>query len=251
MRTTCWNCRGLGIDSTVRRLKEINRLYLPDIVCLSETKQNDDYIRDVGAHIDFLNYVSVPPIGSSGWLVIFWKQHVQFSVLSLSPNLVDCKVDGNEGSFYFTFVYGNPNTSLRHYTWEVLEQMGISRRNQPWLLLGDFNEILGNHEKQGGRVRPEISFQGFRTMVRHNDLTDVSSVGNRFSWVGQRGQHQVQCCLDRVMANSEWNTLFPASENEYLEIGESDHRPMITYIGVEKEQPRRTFRYDSRMSMKE
>ncbi|WZY73388.1 hypothetical protein YC2023_005628 [Brassica napus] len=60
----------------------------------------DEADTTVGGAIDFLNYVSVPPIGSSGGLVIFWKQHVQFSVLSLSPNLVDCKVDGNEGAVY-------------------------------------------------------------------------------------------------------------------------------------------------------
>ena len=66
MKTVCWNCRGLGIDSTVRRLKEINRLYLPDIICLSETKKEDDYIRDVGAQLNFPSYVSLLPVGSCG-----------------------------------------------------------------------------------------------------------------------------------------------------------------------------------------
>ena len=220
MRTTCWNCRGLGIDSTVQRLKEINKLYLPDIMCLSEKKQDDDYIRDVGTQINCLNYVYVPPIGASGGLVIFWKQDVQLSVLSYSPNLVDCTVNCNEGSFYFSFVYGHPNPGYRQSLWKRIDRNGIGRRNQPWLLLGDFNEILGNHEKIGGRVRPEASFQDFRTLVQNNDLNDLSSVGSRFSWIGQRGQHQVQCCLDRTMANSEWLTAFPASETEFLEIGE-------------------------------
>lgn len=71
MKTACWNCRGLGNDSTVRRLKEIDRKYLMDIICLSETKQHDDVIRDVGAQLDCLNYVSVPPVGLSGGLVLY------------------------------------------------------------------------------------------------------------------------------------------------------------------------------------
>ena len=35
------------------------------------------------------------------------------------------------------------------------------------MALGDFNEILGNQEKSGGRIRPEASFTYFRMMMRH------------------------------------------------------------------------------------
>ena len=252
MRTACWNCRGLGNDSTVRRLKEIHKKYLLDIICLSETKQGNDLVRDVGAQLGFQNYVSVPPNGSSGGLVIFWNHNVQLSVLSQSPNLIDCKVSFNEvSSFYFTFVYGHPVSSLRHYTWERLDRWGINRRNKPWLLLGDWNEILGNHEKIGGRLRPAASFQTFRTLVRNLDLVDLKSVGNRFSWVGKRGDHHVQCCLDRTMANGEWLNDFPASETEFLEIGESDHRPLVTFVSHDIEEPRRLFRFDNRLCQKE
>lgn len=124
-------------------------------------------------------------------------------------------------------------------------------RNQPWLLAGDFNEILGNHEKIRGRTRAEAFFQDFRTLIRNHDLTDLNSIGNRFSWVGQRGTHQVQCCLDRTMANTAWFEAFPASETEFLEIGESDHRPLITTIAAEREEPRRMFKFDIRMKDKD
>ncbi|KAF8080643.1 hypothetical protein N665_0930s0001 [Sinapis alba] len=221
MRTIFRNCRGLGNDSTVRRLKEINRKYLPDIICLSETKQQDDYLRDVGAQLGFLRYVSL-------------------SILSQSPNLIDCKVGINgSSSFYFSFLYGHPNQASR------------SQVNEAWILMGDFNEILGNHEKIGGRERPAVLFQDFRNLVRNNNLLDVKSIGNRFSWVGKRGSHTIQCCLDRTMANGAWLTEFPASETEFLELGKSDHRPLVTFISHEKEEPRRVFRFDSRMTHKE
>ena len=88
-------------------------------------------------------------------------------------------------------------------------------------------------------------------MIRNNNLQDLKSVGNRFSWVGKRGTHGIQCCLDRTMANRLWLQEFPASETEFLEIGESDHRPLVTFISHEKEEPKRVFRYDSRLPNKE
>ena len=247
MKTICWNCRGLGIDLTVRRLKEINRMYLPDIICLSETKQQDDYVRDVGAQLGFPFSSIVTPVGVGGGLVVYWKQSVQVSVLSQSCNLIDCKVISNEVSFYLSFVYGHPNPAFRHHTWERLMRCGLTRRNEPWFTLGDFNEIAGNHEKIGGRIRPKASFQDFRDMRRTCGFQDLQTLGNEFSWIGQRGNHRVQCCLDRTMATSTWFDKFPASQTEFLEIGESDHRPLVTYIETEQVEPRRVFRFDSRM----
>jgi len=199
MRTTCWNCRGLDIDLTVRRLKEISRRYLSDIICLSETKQQDDYVRDIACDLGFPFSVTVPPIGLSGGLVVLWKHSVDVSVLFQSSNLVDCLVKYNETSFYFSFVYGPPNPSFRNDLWERLERIGINRRRKAWMILGDFNELLGNHEKEGGRQRPKASFQDFRRMIRNYDFTDLKSTGNRFFWAGKRGDHFVSCCLDRTM----------------------------------------------------
>lgn len=148
-------------------------------------------------------------------------------------------------------MYGHPNPALRHHTWERLTRLGLTRRNQPWFLLGDFNEIKGNHEKIGGSTRPVSTFHNFNKMMRNCDMTDRQTNGNRFSWAGKRGTHLVQCCLDRTMATSEWFSAFPASHTDFLEIGESDHRPLVTFILTEQEIPRRWFRFDSRMVQKE
>ena len=88
-------------------------------------------------------------------------------------------------------------------------------------------------------------------MVRCCNFTDLKFTGNRFSWAGQRGDHYVTCCLDRTMANNIWHDLFPASETDFLEFGESDHRPLVTYISDHIEERRGSFRYDSRLTNKD
>lgn len=87
--------------------------------------------------------------------------------------------------------------------------------------------------------------------MRVCEFTDLQSVGYRFSWAGQRGKHLVRCYLDHTMANGSWFDLYPVSHMEYLEIGESDHRPRVTFMSAKREIPRRFFRYDNRMFNKD
>jgi len=82
MNTPCWNCQGLGIDLTVRHLKEIRRKYLPEILCLLETKQGDDKVRDVCVDLGYDRSSSVPPVGLSGGVAVFWNSNVSLSVVS-------------------------------------------------------------------------------------------------------------------------------------------------------------------------
>lgn len=117
--------------------------------------------------------------------------------------------------------------------------------------MGDFNEIKSNAEKRGGPRLPERSFEDFRRMINTCDFQDLKSVGNKFSWTGKRYTHDVWCCLDRVMANSEWLALFPSAQSEFLPFEGSDHRPLVTNICAVVEQRRSQFMYDKRMFNRE
>ena len=57
---------------------------------------------------------------------------------------------------FLTFVYGDPVQKLREQVWERLTRYGLSR-SEPWFIIGDLNEITGNHEKDGGSLRSATS----------------------------------------------------------------------------------------------
>jgi hypothetical protein len=49
-----------------------------------------------------------------------------------------------------TGIYGEPQSELKYKTWEKLVWLKDQDDEQlPWLCLGDFNEILFHHEKEG------------------------------------------------------------------------------------------------------
>ncbi|KAF8048826.1 hypothetical protein N665_2389s0003 [Sinapis alba] len=196
----------------------------------------NDVVRDVVAGLGFDSTYLVPPRGKSGGLALLWKKDVVVTKLFVSPRLIDVYVQYNGLNFF----------CLVHILWKKIQRIG-STRNGPWLLVGDFNEILNNSEKEGGPAREESSFTDFRNMFITCNLRDVRSVGDKFSWVGKRKTHVIKCCLDRVVANSEWLSLYPASEAEFLRLSGSDHRPVITTVSYMTNNICKPFRFDKRL----
>ncbi|XP_019100869.1 PREDICTED: uncharacterized protein LOC109132875 [Camelina sativa] len=235
----------MGQRLTVRRLEEIQRLYLLDMLFLVETKQQDNYIRDKGVSLGFSDMCIVSPRGLSGGLAVFWKNHVSVQVISQDVRLVDLYVEYKSFNFYLSCIYGHPIPSERHHLWEKLQRISTNR-NGPWMMCGDFNEILQPEEKQGGRQRSFSSLRNFTTMIDCCNMQDLKFKGNPFSWVGKRQKETIQSCLDRVFINSDWKASYPASETEFLTIAGSYHAPVIITVEEEFCVKRGQFRYDKR-----
>ncbi|PNT61155.1 hypothetical protein BRADI_5g10935v3, partial [Brachypodium distachyon] len=89
--------------------------------------------------------------------------------------------------------------------------------------MGDFNEILYSHEKEGGNPRPVRMMNDFGDCLVDCELDDLGFSGDRFTWF--RGD--VRERLDRAVANAEWINLFPGfsviNEGHFR----SDHRPVV------------------------
>lgn len=179
-------------------------------------------------------------------MLLFSGSLIFVSVIFQSSNLVDSQVQSNGICFFLSFVYGNPEPSNKKQLWERLERISTSRSG-PWITMGDFNKIKGNDEKRGGPRRLESSFTDFRRMIATCDFHDLKAVGDRFSWTGKRHTHDVWCCLDRAMANSEWMAKFPSAQTEFLPFEGSDHRPLVTSISPTITQRKGCFRYDKRL----
>ncbi|KAL0799970.1 hypothetical protein Bca101_055145 [Brassica carinata] len=238
-----WNCQGLGGDLTVPRIRELKKTLFPDIIFLMETKNQDDFVLSKLQFLDSYHHLTVPPIGLSGGLALFWKEDVALTVLETNAHYIDTKLKVKDSEFHITFIYGMPQQEHRAAFWDSIALLGYER-DSAWLLSGDFNDILDREEKVGGPDRCEGSFIPFRSFVSQNGLWDVKHTGNSLSWRGQRCSHLVRARLDRSLANCAWNDLFPSGRCDYLRFEGSDHRPLVTFLDTSKAKRRRMFRYD-------
>jgi hypothetical protein len=129
-----------------------------------------------------------------------WQSEIHVQPICACPNYIDVRiVEEVDKEWRFTGLYGEFKWAEKYKTWDRIKS--IKQNNTlPWLIMGDLNEIMYEHEKEGGRVRPQRFMQDFRDTLDVFDLEHIGFVGDPFTW--HRGAMRER--LDRGLANSEW-----------------------------------------------
>ncbi|KAL5570907.1 hypothetical protein UlMin_020504 [Ulmus minor] len=176
--------------------------------------------------------------GRSGGLCLFWSTGVDVQLLSGSKGHIDVIVTThNSLSWRFTGLYGNPDSSLRTHSWDLLKHLGDCH-SLPWLCGGDLNEILFYYEKSGGDNKSPSLMQNFRECLDHCGLADLGYRGPHFTWYrGNSNSNLIQERLDLMLGNQSWLHLFPNSVVRHLRFRGSDHRPLLVELLQEHEPP--------------
>lgn len=149
MNCVGWNCRGLGNSRTVRVLGDLLKDRKPDVLFLSETISVVSNIEFLRIKFGFAQCFSVDRIGRSGGLAVFWKSHVECQIAGYSQNHIDLQfLNNNVVTWRLTCFYGYPERSRRKNSWDLIRQIaGMSQL--PWLIFGDFNDLLSKEDKWG------------------------------------------------------------------------------------------------------
>ncbi|KAL1201041.1 hypothetical protein V5N11_022563 [Cardamine amara subsp. amara] len=144
-----------------------------------------------------------------------------------------------------SFVYGDHEVTFRDLEWDQLTTVG-SNRKASWIMIGDFNELTGNQEKRGGKMRSVASFVLFNSMIHHCGMLEFPCYGDQLSWRGRRGKQIVRCLLDRVLGNDDFHDYYPCSKVNYLDMIGSDHRLILLSCAKSQSFARCQFRFDKR-----
>uniref|UniRef100_A0A803PSG1 RNase H type-1 domain-containing protein n=1 Tax=Cannabis sativa TaxID=3483 RepID=A0A803PSG1_CANSA len=127
--------------------------------------------------------------------MLLWKSDKDITINNYSSNHIDCFVEFHDGqSFHFTGFYGHPQVNQRIHTWTKLKRCFNIAPLRPWLVMGDFNEVLSNNEKIGGPIRNQHQIQPFQSTIDLCHLTPLIFEGELCTWTNkcQGAGHQLQ-----------------------------------------------------------
>jgi len=221
MKILAWNCQGLASARAFRALLDIQKQERPDVFFLSETHLGRAKAENLKRKLGCDHFIIHESDGRSGGLLMMWKKDFDIQSQSVSQYFIDVVIKGDE-EWRSTGIYGEPRWEHKHLSWEVMRSLH-GNMSLPCLALGDFNEILFHHEKEGGRARSNSQLQAFHTALMDRELADIGYSGDVYTW--QRGKIRER--LDMGVANTQWNILFPNVELVNGEMVKSDHRPII------------------------
>ena len=127
------------------------------------------------------------------------------------------KVPTNSYNFLLTAICASPNFNKRKILWNYLKELS-PYVNMPWVLLGDFNDLLAKDEKFWGGGG--VGGMRLETVINCCGLMDLGFHGPEFTWTNKNPiWHQnIRERLDRGLGNIK---------THHLPRTKSDHCPIL------------------------
>ncbi|KAK9684875.1 hypothetical protein RND81_10G239000 [Saponaria officinalis] len=165
------NCRGLGKNSAINGLRDLLRREAPVVVFLCETKLHSCEMDKVKDKLGGYRGVAVDSAGRSGGLALLWRKEIRCELRSMAQHYMDFTIHFGDHQWRLTSFYGWPEVSNHHLSWQLLRLLA-RQSTDPWVCLGDFNEVLYSTEMIGGK-RSQRQMTEFREAVDDCGLRDM------------------------------------------------------------------------------
>ncbi|XP_062102958.1 uncharacterized protein LOC133813947 [Humulus lupulus] len=208
------NVRGLNTHHKQSEVKKLISYYKVRLIGLLETRVKAHKLGALYLHM-FSSWCFTlnNAWNNGGRIVVAWNPTMfSVSIIKCSSQLIHLLVrpfDKGNG-FYVSFVYGFNEEEGRVGLWEELSECVTQ---EPWLVFGDFNDILHKEERIGVK----------------------------------QGDDRIYSKIDRVMANQRWLDWYTAAEVGFLNEGMFDYCPAMLSVypdvgkGLLKELNRKGF----------
>ncbi|XP_074342053.1 uncharacterized protein LOC141679451 [Apium graveolens] len=196
-----------------------------------ETMVNQDRIEGILAKMRYEGLFTVAGTGHGGGLALLWRHVANIKIESSSQNFIDAEVKIDDiNKWRLTCIYGFPERSRRRDSWDLLKSLAAIS-SLPWVILGDFHDLLREEEKKGRHKHPTWLLNVFRETVC--GISDLPMEGYPYTWERSRGTERwVQEKLDRVFVNEGCKSLFPTNKVYNLIAPSSDHSAIFLQVSV-------------------
>lgn len=208
MNVLVWNARGLGSSRAFHELRRLLVDNSPRLIFIYETKLRRHKCERWRTIFQYDGLFIVDSVGSKGGLITMWKAPMDVTIKSFSAGHIDSVICCEKVVWRFTGFYGHPETGLRKFSWELLRRLAndSTMKDLPWVVGGDFNEVMHQSEKVGGCARSTTLMQAFCDSITECGLFDIGN-HNTMTWFNKRfGNDVVAERLDRFLVNKNWQT---------------------------------------------
>ncbi|RYR23091.1 hypothetical protein Ahy_B03g068364 [Arachis hypogaea] len=196
-----------------------------------ETKASNLSCARTRRNLGFDNMFCVESRGLSGGLCLFWKSNINIDVYAWCDNFIKAQISTvNDNVWEGIFVYGHPDFKRRKELWNELTCVD-NNLHVPRAFIGDFNDVIAQHEKVGLHPKPTSQIDTFRCFIDKNALMDLELQGTKYTWFSNpRNGFVTKERIDRVLANWEWREAFQHATLSALPAISSDHRPLVLNV---------------------
>ncbi|XP_062116903.1 uncharacterized protein LOC133830841 [Humulus lupulus] len=247
-RILVWNVRGINSQLKHREIRQLVYSKKVGLVSLLETKVKNKSMGDL--------YMSLFPgwcfTNNNPWLdkgriIIAWNPSIfSLDIRKCTSQLIHCiaQTCQNSKEFHITFVYGFNEVRGREALWLDLKDLK-SNIDEPWMIVGDFNEILNYDERAGSKNHKKPS-ESFKECVMYCQMEDLKFSGSFFTWNNkQKPEERIFSKIDHALVNLKWTDSFSNSEVVFLPEGEFDHCPILISFYQDVSTGKKPFRYFS------
>jgi hypothetical protein len=141
-------------------------------------------------------------------------------------------------------IYGPLETINKLAIWDSLTAVGEDFASL-WLCIDDFNFVLDQSEKLGGKLVASSFHCPFKHFIDHLGLVDLGFVGNLFTWCNNRqGFDTIKERHDRSLASLDWVHLHLEFSLIHLHASISDHNPISLSINTSSSYLPRPFKFE-------
>ena len=153
-----WNCQGAGSPLTIPQLKEANNLLSPKMIFFRETKNKARFMENVRRKLGFEESIVVEAMNRSGGMALMWRREVKMVQVLQSAFTLESHLNDQESQqdWWFIGLYASCDALSRKEHWKVIKERS-KLWGDKWIIAGDFNDIISNDEKWGGRIRKECT----------------------------------------------------------------------------------------------
>ena len=229
MKILCWNIQGGKKPQAITELLYLKNKYKPHIIFVIETLTNNANSLRILKALKFPCKLIIDPINHMGGMWVCWNtNNIEVQSHFVHQRLASLEVlyKPTHKMYSIMGTYCPAQSNEKDIFWTFLTSYVMSLQF-PWLLLGDFNEMLSPQDKMRGSPLKSTQLTRLPSLFSTTNAMDIPCLQKAFSWRGSYNNNLIFERLDRAICHHAFYTDFNNSTISYGPFTVSDHAPII------------------------